>query len=125
MPTPSTPGEKRYIVALDATTGALVVGPRAAARSSGCTVRAANWLIAPPNHPFSARVQVRYAHSATPATVVPDSASGTTFTVTFAAAVDAVAPGQAAVVYDGDRVLGGGTIDHTVPYRSAQGGNAP
>lgn len=61
----------------------------------------------PEGEPFEASVQIRHRSQASPATVtiVGDRAQ-----VRFAAPVRAVAPGQAGVVYSGDRVLGGGWI---------------
>jgi len=61
-----------------------------------------------PEH-FRATVQIRYAHRGAPAEVTltgPD-----TFEVVFDQPILAVTPGQAAVAYDGDRLLGGGWID--------------
>ncbi len=57
--------------------------------------------------PLEALVQIRYRGEASPATVVVD---GDRATVRFEQPVRAVAPGQAGVVYLGDRVLGGGWI---------------
>jgi tRNA-uridine 2-sulfurtransferase len=56
---------------------------------------------------FDAAVQIRHRSEPTPAQVVVD---GDRASVRFAAPVRAVAPGQAAVVYRGERVLGGGWI---------------
>jgi tRNA-specific 2-thiouridylase len=53
-------------------------------------------------------VQIRYQHRAAPATV--QRFSGTSVRVTFDAPQRAVAPGQAAVFYDDDAVIGGGWI---------------
>jgi tRNA-uridine 2-sulfurtransferase len=53
-------------------------------------------------------VKVRARHTAAAATVVAD---GTSARIEFAAPVSAITPGQAAVFYDRERVLGGGWID--------------
>ncbi|MCR4316061.1 MAG: tRNA 2-thiouridine(34) synthase MnmA [Planctomycetes bacterium] len=58
---------------------------------------------------FDAAVQIRYHHEAQPASV--EIFSGGTFLVRFHEPVWAITPGQAAVVYDEDVVLGGGFID--------------
>jgi tRNA-specific 2-thiouridylase len=54
--------------------------------------------------PLEARVRVRYRHEGAHAKIEADGS------VVFAAPVRAVSPGQTAVFYDGDRVLGGGRI---------------
>ena len=58
---------------------------------------------------FGATVQIRYNHAGAPGRVNVTGES--TFEVHFDEPVAAVTPGQAAVVYDGDRLLGGGWID--------------
>ena len=58
---------------------------------------------------FDATVQIRYNHSGAPARVTVTSPD--TFEVEFAQPVPAITPGQAAVVYDGDQMLGGGWIE--------------
>lgn len=74
--------------------------------SSGMFASGALWHRVPdPMEPVE--VRIRHRGQKHPATVVAD---GPTFQVTFADPVRAVAPGQAAVVYQGDRVLGGGWI---------------
>ena len=57
--------------------------------------------------PLEAEVKVRARHEAERAVIEPD---GDGFVARFAAPVRAVSPGQVAVAYRGDRVLGGGTI---------------
>ena len=65
---------------------------------------------APPREPQRCTVQVRYRHRAVAAEIAPDAATPTGFKVRFDAPVRAVTPGQAAVFYDGDAVLGRGWI---------------
>ena len=61
--------------------------------------------------PMRASVRVRYRHEAVPATIAR-GASGVS--VAFDEPVRAVSRGQVAVVYAGDRVIGGGTIDRVL-----------
>ena len=63
--------------------------------------------------PIPCSVQIRYRHAAVPAVVV--SAGAERVWVTFEQPVRAVTPGQAAVFYDGDRLLGGGWIERSLP----------
>jgi tRNA-specific 2-thiouridylase len=78
--------------------------------SASCTVRGVNWLsIDAPQAPIEARVRIRHRHPEAPALVhpLPDGRAH----VAFATPQRAVAPGQAAVFYDGDVCLGGGWIE--------------
>ena len=70
--------------------------------------RRANWL-ADVDGQFPATVQIRYNHGGEAATVRKTGADG--FEVAFDEPVSAITPGQAAVVYDGDDLLGGGWIE--------------
>lgn len=94
-------GRPVYVRRVDTATNTVVVGDDP--HSRGCTLRDVRWL-APPRP--RADVQVRYRHAAAPATIEGVE-------VRFDAPVRAVTPGQAAVFYDGDRVLGGGWIAST------------
>jgi tRNA-specific 2-thiouridylase len=68
-----------------------------------------NWLIDPPAQELEARAVIRYRHPGVRARITPRSEGSVQ--VAFAAPQSAVAPGQAVVLYDGDRVLGGGWIE--------------
>jgi tRNA-uridine 2-sulfurtransferase len=102
------PGRARlYVVAVDSARNRVVVGTAPAARSC-LRLREVNWLDGAPPVRTAALVQIRSRHTAAPAEIVP--AGNGTAEVTFASPVASPAPGQAAVFYDGDRVLGGGWI---------------
>lgn len=74
-----------------------------------CTVTAVNWIPSPlPAAPVRCKARIRYHHPEQPCTVIP--LSGDRVRVVFDEPVRAITPGQAAVFYDGDTVLGGGTI---------------
>lgn len=100
-------GGRLYVLKVCPATNEVVMGPLEAARSSEFAVSGINWLIPPPEKAFRCRVQIRYRHKPASCRVTPlkDGAGLRLDEPQFA-----VAPGQAAVFYDGDRVLGGGTI---------------
>lgn len=97
-----------YVVRIDQDNNSLIVGGKADLEVDHCHVAAINWIAAPPKSPVTVTVKVRYRSPEIPATVTPrDSAHAD---VVFESPVAAVTPGQGAVFYDGDRVLGGGWI---------------
>jgi len=72
--------------------------------------REVNWIsVAPITEPVRAEVKIRNKHAAAAATIYP-SADGECVDVHFDEPQRAVTPGQGAVFYDGDLVLGGGWI---------------
>ncbi|HEX5659415.1 MAG TPA: aminomethyltransferase beta-barrel domain-containing protein, partial [Polyangiales bacterium] len=85
----------------------IVVGEDAQLMASRCEARAASWCGDTPTEPFEADVRVRYRHTPARATVVP---RGDSFAVDFHSPQRAITPGQAAVVYRGEEVVGGGII---------------
>src|SRR5690606_27741530 len=102
-------GVPLYVVGIDAARDEVVVGPRAALERLTCEVGEVQWIAGTaPAGDVRASVQIRHRHPAAPATIVPRE--GDRATVRFDAPQYAVAPGQAAVFYDGDEVLGGGWI---------------
>jgi tRNA-uridine 2-sulfurtransferase len=97
-----------YVVRLDKPHNRLVVGPKEALLSTRCRVAAINWIIPEPRAVVSARVRLRYRHAAAEALIVPGSAQ--TAEVIFKNPQTAITPGQAAVFYADEAVLGGGWI---------------
>jgi tRNA-uridine 2-sulfurtransferase len=105
-------GVPLYVVRIDADRDEVVVGPRHALEQTACAVTEVNWIAgAPPAAPLRADVQIRHRHPAAPATVVPREGAGAD--ILFDAPQSAITPGQAAVFYTGDVVLGGGWITDT------------
>lgn len=102
-------GERRYVVTIDPATRRVVVGRREELARSELSAAGANWLVDPPAGPFAAEVKIRYRTGAVPATV--EILPGERFRVGFHQPCLGIAPGQAAVCYQGDRVLGGGWIE--------------
>jgi tRNA-specific 2-thiouridylase len=100
-------GGRLYVVSVDARSNRVVVGGQADTLRRRLTLRGVNWLGEEGVRSLEALVQVRSRHLAVKAEVVLDGGGAT---VTFREPVSSPAPGQAAVFYDGDRVLGGGWI---------------
>lgn len=99
-----------YVVALDAATRRVIVGPRNALAVTGVTLDDFNWIGDGLPDGRSIGVKVRSMAAAVTGRL---SVSGTA-AIGFDDPEFGVAPGQAAVLYDGSRVLGGGTIKTTV-----------
>lgn len=102
-------GKPLYVVAIDAQANRVIVGPREALERTSFYVTSVNWIAgAPPSGPIRATVQIRYRHRDAPATIVPLEEGPAR--VEFDEPQPAITPGQAAVFYQGDVVLGGGWI---------------
>jgi len=98
-----------YVLAKDAASNTLVVGVEAELGQSELTAVDVNWVSGePPAAPFRADVKTRYTAREAAATVMP--LEGSRAEVRFDAPQRDITPGQAAVFYDGEVVLGGGTI---------------
>lgn len=102
-------GTPIYVTDLDAETATVIVGPKESVLSTTVCVSNINWLRETPGSDIRADVQIRYHHDAAPATV-RITGPGSAY-VEFDEGQPAVTPGQAAVFYDGDEVVGGGWID--------------
>ncbi|MBX7192636.1 MAG: tRNA 2-thiouridine(34) synthase MnmA [Sandaracinaceae bacterium] len=100
-------GPVRYVLRILPDTAEVVVGDERELLGQGIEVRDARWIGEPPVSTFVAHVQARYRHAAAEAVVTP---CGKGFVARFLEPQRALAPGQAGVVYLGERVLGGGTI---------------
>ncbi len=101
-------GQPLYVITKDAARNALIVGPRAALGRRRLVAGQVNWVGAPPDAPFRAEVKIRYTAREAPATVT--LLDEHTVQVTFDEPLRDITPGQAAVFYQGERVLGGGII---------------
>ena len=98
-----------YVLTLDPATNTLVVGKKEDLLSTRCTVHQINWIQPPQTSPFEAICKIRYSHKGCPCRIEVD-ASTQRATVTFDTPQSAVTPGQGAVFYAGDELLGGGWI---------------
>jgi tRNA-specific 2-thiouridylase len=118
-----TAAEPLYVIAIDAARNRVEVGPRAALESPGLVTEPANWLLpAPPAPGTAATVRIRSQHRAAPARLHPCADGGVE--VRFDAPQSAVTPGQLAVFYDGERVLGGAAIAGALGGRAGDGRGA-
>src|ERR1700693_5555286 len=106
---PGGSARPRYVVDLDAETNRVIVGDEDDLVCDQFEIDRANWIARDlPNEDVEVAVKIRYSHPGTPATVTP--LENHRARVRLHAPQRAVTPGQAAVIYDGDVVLGGGWI---------------
>ena len=99
-----------YVVAKDMEKHSVTVGPESALFSRELIASNFNWLSIPePVHPIRVTARTRYRQGENQATVWP--LAGSRVQLVFDQAQRAITPGQAVVLYDGDLVLGGGTIE--------------
>ncbi|PSB04228.1 tRNA 2-thiouridine(34) synthase MnmA [Merismopedia glauca] len=102
--------EPLYVIGLDPANNRVIVGDRSSTLDCECTVQKVNWVsIDRPSHPIQAEVQIRYRSAAVPVTVVP--LENNRVKLIFDEPQACITPGQAAVWYQGDMVLGGGIIE--------------
>ncbi len=102
-------GEPRYVVRIDAEKHRVILGTKEELARTALTASRTNWLVDPPEGPFQCEVQIRYNSPSTPAIV--ELQGGEKLSVQFEKPCYGVAPGQAVVCYQANRVLGGGWID--------------
>jgi len=103
-------GEPLYVIATEPETQRVTVGRNDELLSARFTASEVNWISIPPiAEPARAKVRIRHKHVAAPATLYP-GADTTSVQVLFDEPQRAVTPGQGAVFYRDDMVLGGGWI---------------
>jgi tRNA-specific 2-thiouridylase len=104
--------EPFYVLRLDTEENALVVGTRDELGNDRLVAEQVNWIAgSPPSGPVAAQVKIRYRAPPAPATVF--ALSGDRAAVRFAEPLRDITPGQGAVFYQGENVLGGGLITHS------------
>lgn len=112
--------EPLHVLEIEPETRRVVVGPRAALAETRVALGELNWLRGEPPASGGTRVtaKLRSAQPAVPAMLYPRRGTGEAHLVLDIPA-EGVAPGQAAVLYDGERVLGGGWIRRRAPAEAA------
>ena len=101
--------DRLYVIGIDAGSGTVQVGRDDELLRSTCRIERVRWIASDrPTEPVRASVRIRASHRGAEATIT-DHGDGTA-SVRFDEPIRAIAPGQAAVAYDGDIVLGGGWI---------------
>ncbi|MEE8385916.1 MAG: tRNA 2-thiouridine(34) synthase MnmA [Dehalococcoidia bacterium] len=104
----SRSGKPLYVLRIDAGVNAVVVGPEKELLVPGLVAGELSFVSGEaPREPFQTQARIRYGSKAAPATV---EVRGDSAEVRFHHRQRAVTPGQAVVFYDGERVIGGGTI---------------
>jgi tRNA-specific 2-thiouridylase len=101
--------EPMYVVAIRPDVRAVVIGPRDALLGPGLVAREMNWLVDP--LAVGAKLEVQVRHRAHPARAEIVRLDGEEIEIALDEPVSAITPGQSVVLYDGERVLGGGVIE--------------
>jgi len=102
-------GEPYFVVRIEPSTRKIVIGRQEELARSELTAAGCNWLVDPPDGEFGCSAKIRY--NSPPATATAELISNGRLRVKFHEPRYGVAPGQAVVLYDDERVLGGGWID--------------
>lgn len=105
-------GERRYVVDIDPATATVTLGSRDDLLAAGCVVDEVSFVAGHPPVQRELTVKIRYRSQAVPAQLFSDD--GQAWTVFFNQPQLAVAPGQSAVFYDGNEVMGGGMIREAI-----------
>jgi tRNA-uridine 2-sulfurtransferase len=102
-------GKPLYVLAIDPKKNRVIVGEDDALRTTDCQIENVNWIACGnPATPLRAVVKIRHKHEAAAATI--EALDSTRARVTFDLPQRAITPGQGAVFYSGDLVIGGGWI---------------
>lgn len=101
--------EPLYVLGVNAARRQVIVGAGDELYRDELTADDMNWIMPVPDKEFAATCRIRYRHQAVPCRVIP--LEGNRVRVRFDRPEKSITPGQAAVFYEGDRVLGGGWIE--------------
>ncbi len=104
--------EPRFVIRIDRAKNQLVVGTRDELGRAELTAHSVTYVSGkPPTEPIRVQAKVRYKSHATPATITP--LGDNRLHAKFDTPLPDITPGQGFVFYNGDKVLGGGTIEIT------------
>jgi tRNA-specific 2-thiouridylase len=109
--------EPRYVTGIDGAQGVVRVGSAASVSADGLEATSPNWLDAVPAPGTRVAVKIRSRYAPQAARVVRADRDG--FELIAEGGMRAVTPGQAAVLYDSDRVIGGGWISRGIRLGAA------
>ncbi len=108
-----------YVARLDCGKNRVILGKKEDLYAGGVEVAEMNWVSCPPRlDPFYANIKLRYSHRESRARIIPQNEKRVR--AILKAPVSSVSPGQAAVIYENDVVLGGGWINTVAPAQKAE-----
>ncbi|MBW2408903.1 MAG: tRNA 2-thiouridine(34) synthase MnmA [Deltaproteobacteria bacterium] len=100
--------EPYYVVRIDPAGNRLVVGSKSDLLATSCKVTDINWINQAPCEPITVLTRVRYRHREAAGKLYPVDEQ--TAEIRFESPIESITPGQGAVFYQGNEVLGGGFI---------------
>jgi len=103
--------EPIYVTDIDPQQNTIIVGNKGELYRDELTASELNWIVEKPPRPIKARARIRYLHKEADATIVPLDENKVH--IKFQKPQRAISPGQGVVFYDGEVILGGGTIEST------------
>lgn len=107
--------EPLYVIAIQPEMNTIVVGGKQEVYGHRLTASDLNWIaVAKPGKPFTAKAKIRYHHQEAEAVITP--LRGDRAYIEFREPQAAITPGQSIVFYEGDIVIGGGTVELTESY---------
>jgi len=115
---PGGSAEPRYVVDIDPETNRVIVGGAGDLICDEFEIDHCNWVVPLGEQANGVTIKIRYSHAGTPGTVIPLGENRAR--VRLHEPQRAVTPGQAAVVYNGDMVVGGGWIRRAEPARQSK-----
>ena len=118
---PSPTGRRMYVIDIDTSENTIVIGPEDHLLANSLHAAQATYIdgFTPADSPIRVAAKVRYKSPEAPAFLIPN-AGGDGFTLEFDEPQRAVTPGQAVVLYDDGRMLGGGVIERAVATEEPQ-----
>ncbi len=119
---PSPAGRRMYVIDIDTAENTIIIGPEDHLLASGLHAAQATFIdgsVPAGGEPMRVTAKVRYKSPEAPALLIPDADGGDGFTLEFDDPQRAVTPGQAVVLYDGGRMVGGGVIERAAAVQES------